>query len=307
MRIMNTFTRRSFLSTTAAGTAGFVIPGLMTGCSVITNGAQSLNRGVVINSTSKACQVVRVVRFPSRAKWEFSGILAGKTAEIGFPPTDLLDEKAVISWTEAGQHHRVHLLLPATDISGQGALAYQLLPDGRATVHVASLSGLRDTGFPYRTSVGKHSTGSRTTVDDVLKFAIAEEEKAEQFYTRLSKKMKVPETRESLLRFAGEERKHKGHLLAIRARGPVIGSSDEEVTNLEISDYTVDARPTRDMQYYDALSLAIKRERAAQRLYIALAALADAAEIKSIFRHLAEAEARHELLLKAESVSYLRG
>ncbi len=273
----------------------------MAGCAVRTNGTQSLDQDIIINSTLETCRDVNVLRSPSRTVFSVSGILAGGTAETGFSPEDLLDEKAVISWTAGSQHHRVHLLLPKTDISGPAALAYQLLPDGRATVHVASLSGLRDTRFTRSTdrrSPDKDSMAARTTFDDVLKFAIAEEEKAELFYTRLSKKMKTPEMRETLLRFAGEERKHKGTLLAIRASGPVIGSSSEEVTNLEISDYIVDINPTSDMQYQDALILAIKRERAAQSLYTALAALADDDKIKSMFQELAYVEAKHELHIR---------
>jgi rubrerythrin len=264
----------------------------MAGC-VNFDGAQSVDRDIIINSTLEACRDVKVVRFPTRAMFSASGILAGKTAEVGFSPTDLLDEKAIVSWTVGRERHRVHLLLPKTDMSGSAALAYQLLPDGRATVHVASLSGLRDTSFP-RSTLKKDSMAARTTVDDVLKFAIAEEEKAEQFYTRLAGKMKVPETRETLLRFAGEERRHRGTLLAIRASGPIIGSSDEEVTNLEISDYIVDIKLTPDMQYKDALLLSIKMERAAQSLYTALAALADDDKIKSKFQALAQEEVKHE-------------
>jgi rubrerythrin len=281
----------------------------MTGCGVSIDVAQSLDRGIIINSTLEACRDVKVLRSPSRSVFSVSGILAGQTAEVGFSPTDLLDEKAVISWTVGSQSHRVHLLLPKTDMSGPAALAYQLLPDGLATVHVASLSGLRDTGLPRSTdlrSPNKHSMAARTTVDDVLKFAIAAEERAEKFYTRLSGKMKTPETREALLRFAGAERMHKGKLLAIRARGPVIGSSGEEVTNLEISDYIVDVKPKPDMQYQDSLLLAIKKERAAQRLYTALAALADDDEIKSLFQNLAQEEAKHELHLKTEVISHIR-
>ena len=273
----------------------------MAGCAVSTNGTQSLDQSIIINSTSKTCLDVKVLSSPSRTEYSVSRILAGSTAEIGFPPKDLLDEKAIISWTVGSQRHRVHLLLPRTAISGTAALTYQLLPDGRATVHVASLSGLRDGRSPRisdRSSPNESSMAARTTVDDVLKFAIAEEEKAEQFYTRLSKRMKTPEMRKTLLSLAGEERKHKATLLAIRASGPVIGSSGEEVTNLEISDYTVDIKPTRDMQYQDALLLAIKSERAAQSLYTALAALADDDMIKSMFRALADEEAKHERHIK---------
>jgi len=277
----------------------------MAGGGVSFDGAQSVDRDIIINSTLVACRDVEVIRFPSRTVFSVSGIVAGKIAEVGGPPKDLLDEKAIVSWTVGRERHRVHLLLPETDISGSASLAYQLLPDGCATVYVASLSGLRDTRFSHRTP-RKDSMAARTTVDDVLKFAIAEEEKAEQFYTRLAKKVKSPETRDSFLRFAGEERGHKNQLLALRASGPVIGSSGEEVTNLEISDYVVDGKPTPTMQYQDALLLAIKRERAAQRLYTALAALADVEEIKSMFQALAKEEAKHELLFKTEVISHLR-
>jgi rubrerythrin len=280
------------------------------GCGVSIDGEQSLNRGIIVNSTLEACRDVEVVRFPTQTMWKFSGILEGKTAEIGFSPTDLLDEKVVVSWTVGRQRHRVHLLLPKTNVSSPPAtLAYQLLPGGRATVQVAELSDLRDTRFSRSTdrrSPNKYAMAARTTVDDVLKFAIAEEEKAEWFYTRLAEKMKVPEMREALLRFAEIERMHKGKLLAICAGGPVIGSSGEEVTNLELSDYIVDVKPTPDMQYQDALLLAIKRERASQRLYTDLAALADGDGNKSMFLALAQEERKHELRLKTEVISHLR-
>ena len=281
----------------------------MAGGCVSIHGAQSLDRDIIINSTLEACSNVEVVRFPSRTVFSVSGILKGRKAESGSPPQVLLDEKAVISWSVGSQRHRVHLLLPKTDMSGPAALAYQILPDGRATVHVASLASLRDTSFSRstdRTSPNEYDMVPRTTVDDVLKFAIAAEVKAELFYTRLSKTTKTPEMRKALLMFAGQERMHKRRLQAIRARGPVIGSSGEEVTNLQISDYIVDIKPTPDMQYQDALLLAIEKERAAKSLYTALAALADDYEIKSIFQSLAQEEAKHERHIKAELVSHPR-
>ncbi len=302
--------RRAFLKTgTAVGLGAIAAGAVLTGCGESVDGEQSLDRGIIVNSTLEACRDVKVVRFPTQTEWKFSGILAGRTAEFGFYPTDLLDEKAVVSWTVGRQRHHVHLLLPKTDVSGPATLAYQLLPGGRATVQVADLSDLRDTRFPRSTdrmSPKKYSMTAHATVDNILRFAIAEEEKAEQFYTRLAEKMEVPEMREALLRFASEERWHKDRLLAIGAGGPVIGSSGEEVTNLELSDYRVDIKPTPDMQYEDALLLAIKMERAAQRLYTDLAALADGDESKSMFQALAREEVKHELHLKAEVISQLR-
>jgi len=52
--------------------------------------------------------------------------------------------------------------------------------------------------------------------------------------------------------------------------------------------------------------LAIKKERAAQRLYTALAALADSDVMKSMFQALAQEEAKHELGIKTEVILQLR-
>lgn len=286
-----------------------LLPISMAGCGGSVHRVQSLDRSIVINSTSEACRDIKVVRYPTESMWAVSGILAGKTAEVGFSPTDLLDEKAVVSWTAGGERHRIHLLLPKTSVSGPAALTYQLLPNGHATVHVAAMSNLRHTRFPGShdpTNPNEYSRAARTTVDNVLEFAIAEEEKAEQFYTRLAEQMMVPETREALLRFADEERRHKGKLLTIRGGGPIIGSSDKEATNLEISDYIVNVKPTPNMQHLDALLLAIQRERAAQRLYTALAALGDDTVSKSMLQALAQEEVKHELRFKTEVMSQLQ-
>ena len=75
-------------------------------------------------------------------------------------------------------------------------------------------------------------------------FAIAEEEAAVQFYTRLAKKMEAPAMRETLLKFAAEEQKHKDKLLAVSAGEAALGSGGDEVTDLKVSDYMADVRPT---------------------------------------------------------------
>ena len=300
----NSIDRRTFLKTgTAVGLGAIAAGAVLTGCGESIDTEQILDRGIIVNSTLETCRDVEVVRFPTRTAWRFSAIPAGSKGEIGFSPTDLLDEKVVVSWTVGYQHHRVHLLLPKTDVSVPATVAYQLLPDGYATVQVAAPSDLRDTRFPHSTN---YSMAAHTTVDEVLKFAIGEEEKAEDFYTRLAEKVKVPETQEALLRFASEERRHKGKLLAIRTGGPVIGSSGKEVTNLELSDYSVNIKPTPDMLYQDAMLLAIKRERAAQRLYTDLAALAESDQSKSMFQALSQEEVKHELHFKAAVMSHLR-
>ncbi len=135
--------------------------------------------------------------------------------EIGLSPKDLLADKAIVSWTVGRQHYRSHLLLPRTVVPGPATLAYRLLPGGRATVHVAASSDLNDKGLPRGadwTNAKKYSMAQHTTVDDVLKFAIAQEEEAVQFYTRLAETMEAPGMRGAFLAFPAEEQKHKDTL-----------------------------------------------------------------------------------------------
>ena len=54
------------------------------------------------------------------------------------------------------------------------------------------------------------------------------------------------------------------------------------------------------MDYQDALILAMKREKAAFRLYTDLAAATDDADLKSTFEALAQEEARHKLKIEIE-------
>ena len=67
----------------------------------------------------------------------------------------------------------------------------------------------------------------RTSVDDVLDFAIAEEEGAVQFYTRLADTVENPSMREALLEFAAEEQAHKDKLLIVKAGGEGLREGEE--------------------------------------------------------------------------------
>jgi len=133
------------------------------------------------------------------------------------------------------------------------------------------------------------------SVDDVLDFAIAEEEGAVQFYTRLAAQVNNPAVRDALKEFAQEEREHKEKLLAIKAGGRGFDSSTEKVADLKIGDYLVDVKPSPDMQYDDALVLAMKKEQAACKLYTDLAARADDEQVKAVLLALAQEESKHKL------------
>jgi rubrerythrin len=75
---------------------------------------------------------------------------------------------------------------------------------------------------------------------------------------------------------------------------------DEKVRDLKIAEYLVDVRPSSNMSYQDALILAMKKEKAAFRMYTALAGQADDPTVKALFLNLALEESKHKLRFEIE-------
>ena len=136
------------------------------------------------------------------------------------------------------------------------------------------------------------------STDEILDFAIAREAEASEFYTELAAKMQNPAMRKVFEGFATEELGHKMKLEAAKASELVL--PQQEVQSLGIADYVVDVEAAPDMTYADALVLAMKKEKAAYRLYIDLAAVAEAEELTDMFLALAQQEAKHKLRFEIE-------
>ena len=79
--------------------------------------------------------------------------------------------------------------------------------------------------------------------------------------------------REVFQQFAKEEVRHKTRLTSIKET-KVFEVSQEKIADLKLSDYLVPVKATPEMTYQDALILAMKREKAAYKLYNNLAAKA---------------------------------
>ena len=140
---------------------------------------------------------------------------------------------------------------------------------------------------------------NRNTVEELLDFAISEEAAAVTFYTRLAERADKPAMREAFEGFAAEEAEHKSKLLAVKA-GASLGPADQPVMDLKIADYLVDVEPGDDMSYQDALVMAMKKEKAAFKLYSDLAAAAEDENTRAIFLALAREEAKHKLRFEIE-------
>jgi rubrerythrin len=137
------------------------------------------------------------------------------------------------------------------------------------------------------------------TIEDVLDFAIDSEEESVQFYTRLAGRTDKPWMRAVFEGFAREEQGHKAKLTSIKQ-----GRSDlpapAKVQDLKIGDYLVDQKPDPELDYQQALILAMKKEKAAFRLYTDLANLASNESLRQTFQALAQEEAKHKLRFEIE-------
>ncbi len=137
------------------------------------------------------------------------------------------------------------------------------------------------------------------TTDEILDFAIQNEQNAVDLYTSLAEKTKSPPVRAEFLQFAGEERGHRVKLEKVKNGRKLLGL-DKQVQDLKIADYTVDVELGDDPDYQSILLFAMKQEKAAFRLYSTLAEMAPEPELKTMLLDLAQEEAKHKLKFEIE-------
>ncbi|MEW5844672.1 MAG: ferritin family protein [Bacteroidota bacterium] len=143
-----------------------------------------------------------------------------------------------------------------------------------------------------------------TNINDILDFAIAREQDAVDFYNRLAGNARNNDMRQIFEQFAREEMGHKARLTKIKEEG-IVTLPNEKVADLKIADYTVLDPERDDMTYEQALVLAMKREKAAFKLYLTLSERVDKQEYKDLFRQLAQEESRHKLRFELEYDEYV--
>lgn len=138
-----------------------------------------------------------------------------------------------------------------------------------------------------------------TSFNDILNFAINAEQEAVEFYTNLAASASNEDMKAVFEQFAQEEMGHKARLTDIRDGG-MLQLRNELVADLKISDYVVDVKPQANMSYSDALVLAMKREKAAFKLYMHLSGKSTNATMKDVFLSLAMEESKHKLRFELE-------
>ena len=142
------------------------------------------------------------------------------------------------------------------------------------------------------------------SAEEILDFAIGKEEEAAQMYSGLAERMKNKAMSEVFQQFSLEELGHKEKLLEIKD-GKKLLLAPEYIANLGIADYAVDVEPNLDMDYQQALLLAMKEEKAAFRMYTQLAAATDNPDLQTTLLRLAQEEAKHKLRFEIEYDEYI--
>ena len=137
------------------------------------------------------------------------------------------------------------------------------------------------------------------SVDEVLDFAIGNEEEAMNFYNDMAGKMDSPAMRTVFEEFAREEEGHKAKLLKVKTSGG-FNPSSTAIMDLKIGDYLVEVTADKDTSYQDILILAMKKEKAAFKLYMDLHETVDDAHLKSLMLALDQEEAKHKLRFEIE-------
>ena len=138
------------------------------------------------------------------------------------------------------------------------------------------------------------------SVEAVLDFAIGNEIEAQHFYRDLAAQASVPAMKKAFEEFVHEEAGHQAKLEGVKQGDFSFGSGAAKVQSLGMADYLVASEPKPDMTYAEALILAMKKEKAAYKLYSDLAAAAETAELTDLFQALAAEEAKHKLRFEIE-------
>jgi len=137
------------------------------------------------------------------------------------------------------------------------------------------------------------------SIDDILEFAMSEEQKAVDFYSELAEKSTSADMKKIFVDFAKEEMDHKARLMKIKDE-KAYTLDKEAVADLQISDFVVNISVTPEITYQDALVVAMKKEKAAFKLYLTLSERAPNQQMKDVFLSLAQEESKHKLRFELE-------
>ena len=133
----------------------------------------------------------------------------------------------------------------------------------------------------------------------MIRFAMRKEEDAADLYETYANLAERPSTKSIFRDLWEEEKKHKRLLEGVTKQN-IEDYKLTDITNLKIAEYSVEEEFRPDMNFQEALLLAIKKEEKSQSLYNGLAQGTKDPQLKKLFQTLAQEEAKHKLKLEKE-------
>ncbi len=144
--------------------------------------------------------------------------------------------------------------------------------------------------------------------EEVVRFAIEKEKEAADFYVECAGQEIFSGSRQMLLDFAAEERKHQDMLEKMLAQGASAALPEYDfkwIPDIRRSDYVEEIAYRPGLGYHELLLVAMKREEKALKLYNLLQVKAAGDAQRKIFKILCQEEAKHKLALESMYDDYM--
>jgi rubrerythrin len=143
--------------------------------------------------------------------------------------------------------------------------------------------------------------GDMTTIGEILEFAIEREAEAVEFYMAMADRVENPAIQELFEDLVTEELEHKSRLELEVMKEGIVARTVGVLPETSLDKAAVDLDQVRSqMDYPEALDVAIRKERRSFRLYARLAGLIAEAATSETLLSLAEEEARHLTALEEQ-------
>lgn len=139
------------------------------------------------------------------------------------------------------------------------------------------------------------------SIDEVLNFAIEQEQSEVDFYNDLADKMSKPKVEKLFRDIALEKQNHILKLEAIRISGTFDHNSYDQIKELKTEHYIADVDySNEDPNYHDALIMAMEKEKATFMFYWDLAERVSYPELQELFYMLALHEAKQKVKMEIQ-------
>jgi len=142
--------------------------------------------------------------------------------------------------------------------------------------------------------------GDVGTVGEVIELAITREVQAAEFYTDLAGRVTDAAMKSLFENLGEEELRHKARLELEMMKEGLVARTVGRLPEVDAPEYAEQGTDKPDLDYKEALSLAIRKERRSFRFYVELAGAVTDEETHSVLLELAEEEARHLVQFEME-------